>query len=145
MRLIAHRGNLYGPDPTHENMPKIIRQVIQMDFDAEIDVWLVDDQWYLGHDNPQHEINFSFLRHEALWCHAKNLAALDTMLKDGKIHCFWHQEDDFTVTSRGIIWAYPGMDITSNAVAVMPADATSIIGAYGICCDNVGELRGTSD
>ena len=23
-------------------------------------------------------------------------------------HYFWHQEDDYTITSKGIIWAYPG-------------------------------------
>jgi len=145
MILISHRGNLEGPNTDIENNPERIRQVIEMKFDVEVDVWLHKNRWYLGHDEPQYEIDFTFLNNAGLWCHAKNLAALDGMLSAGNIHCFWHQHDDFTITSRGIIWAYPGMPITKNAVAVMPDNALDVRGAYGICADNILEIGGHHD
>ena len=53
-------------------------------------------------DSPKYEIQKVFLDQEGLWCHAKNKDALERMLAY-KIHCFWHQEDDYTITSRGYI------------------------------------------
>jgi hypothetical protein len=29
------------------------------------------------------------------------------MLEEPDIHCFWHQDDDVALTSRGFVWKYP--------------------------------------
>ena len=102
MIFISHRGNICGPNPDHENNPEQITKVVSMGFDVEIDVWYQNDAWYLGHDKPQTEIDISFLKNTKLWCHAKNLSALEKMI-DLNIHCFWHQTDDYTLTSNGYI------------------------------------------
>ena len=60
-----------------------------------------------------------FLKKDGLWCHAKNIEALNLMLREG-IHCFWHQEDDVTLTSKGYKWTYPGKQLTENSICVKP-------------------------
>lgn len=141
MILISHRGNLLGPDPSIENHPDQVSKVLDMGFEVEIDVWHVDGQWFLGHDKPQYLIDPIFLHNTALWCHAKNLEALDLMIRMG-VHCFWHQTDDYTLTSCGFIWAYPGKPYTSRSIAVVPEEITDNAKlCYGVCSDWVLKFR----
>jgi len=139
MRLIAHRGNITGPDPTNENSPALIKDTLTYGYGCEVDVWYIDKQFWLGHDEPQYEIQEQFLRYQNkdLWCHAKNLDALRIMLTL-RIHCFWHQEDDYTVTSEGWIWAYPGKPGNTKTIAVMPEwNDTDVTGYGGVCSDYI--------
>ncbi|MGA0351970.1 MAG: hypothetical protein ACO3MF_04430, partial [Acholeplasmataceae bacterium] len=62
MRLIAHRGNINGKKLSLENNPNYIKDAIIKGYDAEIDVWFVGEKFILGHDEPQYEINKSFLQ-----------------------------------------------------------------------------------
>lgn len=63
MIIISHRGNLYGPDKENENenKPEQIQKVLDLGYYVEIDVWLIDEKLYLGHDFPQYETNLTFL------------------------------------------------------------------------------------
>ncbi len=110
MILISHRGNLNGKTDD-ENKPKYIEEALSQGFDVEVDVWYIDNQFWLGHDKPQYKVSEGFLEHHSLWCHAKNIQALYVMDKNYHIHCFWHQEDDVTLTSRGFFWTYPGKEL----------------------------------
>ena len=136
MILVSHRGNTNGRDAKRENAPEYIEHALFKGFHVEIDVWFEDDVFLLGHDYPTHKINECFLENEKLWCHAKNLSALEKMLQNPKIHCFWHQEDDFSITSRGYIWTYPGKPTCSKSVLVMK-DGVNFEGmnCFGICSD----------
>jgi len=143
--LISHRGNLFGADKERENSPKIIESAIKQGFDVEIDVWHHDQRWFLGHDYPDYEINLDFIyqNREKLWCHAKNLEALDLMCS-GSIRCFWHENDDFTLTSDNKIWTYPLKNVTENSIIVCKSFVETKIyyhqKIYGICSDHVGYL-----
>ena len=75
-------------------------------YEVEIDVWYIDKKFVLGHDTPQYEVDWKFLTNSSYWCHAKNIDALNLMLEND-IHCFWHQDDDVTITSYGFIWTSP--------------------------------------
>ena len=110
MIFISHRGNMTGINPKRENEPLYIVEALEKGFDVEIDVWYKKGQFYLGHDEPQYKVKREFLQNRKLWCHAKNIEALNKMLKED-IHCFWHQEDDVTLTSKGFMWTYPGKKI----------------------------------
>lgn len=145
MLLISHRGNLSGPNPKLENSPYYIQQALDKGFNVEVDVWCYEDIFYLGHDFPDYRIEKSFLENEMLWCHAKSPLALEKMLSNPKIHCFWHQNDDFTLTSKGYIWTYPGkMILESRSIAVIPEyhpEVWDISKAYGVCSDFIENYK----
>ena len=143
MLLISHRGNISGANPEKENDPDYIAQALFLGYNVEIDVWKIDDEWFLGHDFPFHKINFGYLVNDSLLCHAKNLPALNDMLKDDKIHCFWHQEDHYTITSRGYIVSYPGYSITDKTICMKPEMhiKSSLEGCYAICSDYVEKYK----
>ena len=136
MKIISHRANLNGPNTSTENSISAINVVLYHGFDVEIDVWYKNNNWYLGHDKPQYLINESFLQNKKLWCHAKNLDAFSLMLKNKKINCFWHQNDDFTLTSKGYIWTYPNKDAKDNSVIVLTSQKHKIPKkCFGVCTD----------
>lgn len=136
MKLIAHRGNLYGPNPDRENKPDTIRKAIDLGFDCEIDVWYVENRYFLGHDYPETEIPYAFLEFysEHLWIHCKHLESL-IQLKD-KFNCFYHDKDLYTLTSRGILWGNINSPTHSLAVQVMP-EKSGVFSSYcyAICTD----------
>lgn len=144
MLLIAHRGNINGPNPKKENTLMYVLEAIKAGYQVEIDVWLVNNIWYLGHDAPSNMIYFDILKNKNLWCHAKNHEALHEMFKND-VHCFWHQEDDMTITSKKYIWTYPGKSLSVQSIAVMPETVMDIkdfnFKCAGICSDFVSRLK----
>jgi hypothetical protein len=139
MKIIAHRGNLRGPKPELENNPEYLLIAISKGYDVEVDVWYdkVREQLFLGHDYPKYPIeDKKFLKNEHMWCHAKNLDALEFMLKN-KIHCFWHEHDERTLTSKGYIWTYPYKDTVpeKSVICMISPDDQAPKDCYGICTD----------
>ncbi len=137
MILIAHRGNLNGKTNI-ENQPEYIQEALVQDFDVEIDVWYIEDEFWLGHDIPQYKIEENFLENPRLWCHAKSIDTLYKMTSNSLIHCFWHQEDDVTLTSRGYLWTYPGKQLTKKSICVLPEKRFEAEMA-GVCSDYIKE------
>jgi glycerophosphoryl diester phosphodiesterase len=136
MKIISHRANVNGPNKSTENSIQAINVALDHGFDVEIDVWYKNNKWYLGHDKPQYPVNGSFLQNKKFWCHAKNLDAFNLMLENKKINCFWHQNDDFTLTSRGYIWTYPDKETKDNSVIVLINQRSKIPKkCFGICTD----------
>jgi hypothetical protein len=144
MILISHRGNLAGPSQENENKPEQIELVLESGYDCEIDVWRTDGQLFLGHDAPTYAIDEIFLqKHKTnLWCHAKNLEALEWLVQND-YQAFSHDKDDYTLTSKNVIWAYPGQPLSNKTVCVLPEQALDkypkkeFMSAYGICTDFV--------
>lgn len=134
MILIAHRGNVSGASPM-ENTEEHISAALRAGFDAEVDVWF-QDGWYLGHDKPQYPTGSAFLRTPGLWVHCKNYAALQRALDCG-LHCFYHTDEDYALTSGGFIWAYPGMPGGARTICVMPEPNQPINNFSGVCSDYV--------
>ena len=138
MILISHRGNLNGINTDRENSIDYIQEALDKGFDVEIDVWDILGSYFLGHDEPKQLVKKEFLKNEHLWCHAKNIEGLNSMLED-EIHCFWHQEDDVTLTSKGYMWTYPGKTLTTNSIAVLPEEEIKD-NIAGICSDYIEGL-----
>ena len=138
MIFISHRGNIHGPDYHNENKPEQINNALSLGYDVEVDVWLEGDKLFLGHDNPQYLTSLEFISNKKLWCHAKNVEALRLML-DNNIHCFWHQEDKYTLTSMGYVWVYPGEKMINRSICVMPEihnpPKRELLKNSGICTD----------
>lgn len=143
---ISHRGNISGSKSAKfgENNPKSIDFIIDnFNLDVEIDIWMIDGSLYLGHDVPQYQISFEFLknRKSKLWIHAKNLEALDFFISKD-FNYFWHENDSYTLTSKNYIWTYPHIKnyLTKNSIAVMPelVPKWDLSTCYGICSDFIG-------
>jgi hypothetical protein len=136
LRKIAHRGNVSGPSHK-ENQTSYIEDAIGLGYDVEVDLWRVSGFLWLGHDGPQYLIKDDFLiEHGAsLWIHCKNLDALEYMGTNLKqLNYFWHQEDDFTLTSQGYIWTYPGKEVTPMSV-IVDLEGNTEYNCYAICSD----------
>ncbi len=135
MLYISHRGNLNGINPKQENKPSYIFNALERSFDVEVDVWFVKGKFYLGHDEPKDLIDSKFLKIKKLWFHSKNIEALYELTKLN-VKCFWHQNDDVTLTSNGYIWTYPGKPLTEKSICVLPElNNIKTFNCAGICSD----------
>jgi hypothetical protein len=146
MKLIAHRGLFNGPDVNLENRPEQICSALAKGYDCEIDLWVIDSKFFLGHDFPDYEIKENFLSQHGLWIHAKNLPAL-RYLSETNLAYFWHQNDDCVITSNGYIWTYPEKELTDRSIRLMPEwKNPELIGVentqcYAICSDYVERIK----
>lgn len=139
MILISHRGNTDGKFESYENEPNYIDKAIKEGFDVEVDIWCVDGLLYLGHDKPQYGVDFRWIRDRItkLWVHCKNLEALSYFKEIGyDVNYFWHENDEFTLTSRNYIWAYPSKENKPGTISVLPEIFdTPIQNCIGVCSD----------
>lgn len=141
MILISHRGNLRGPNKSRENSPEYINEAQNNGYNIEIDVWFTNNKFYLGHDEPIYEIEKNFLNNNKLWCHAKNIEAMEALKRIGAIY-FWHQNDDVVLTSNGYFWTYPGKKLLKNSICVLP-ETTNLenIDCSGVCSDFIEKYK----
>ena len=147
MILISHRGNINGKNPNRENHPDYIEEALNLKFDVEIDVWLIDGVIFLGHDEPQYGITQQWLneRVDKLWIHCKNVEAMEWFNMIGGFNYFWHEEDTMTLTSNGYMWAYPGKQPIEGSIAVMPEiNDDDISKCEGICSDYIIQYKNES-
>ena len=154
MKLIAHRGNIDGPSD-EQNSPDYIDNALSLGYDAEIDVRYdpLTTVFWLGHDEPQYKVSWKWManRHELLWIHCKDITTLHefTKYRHAKYQYFWHQGDDFTLTSGNNIWTYPGNPCTSRSIMVMPEETMDVdkisdlkvSDCYGICTDYPSKFK----
>jgi len=136
MKIIAHRGNIDGPDPFTENTPLQIERALVKGYDVEVDVWVVGSKYFLGHDKPEKEVSFFFLQTPGLWLHCKNMAAARFLNRE-PLNGFVHENQSFVRTSHGYLWTFPGQILHENSVAVLPelVPGWDLSKAYAICTD----------
>jgi hypothetical protein len=140
--LISHRGNTNGRVKYIENNPQYINLALDAGFDCEIDVYIQSNGWWLGHNEPVYQVDDCFLKKPGLWCHAKSIKTFYWLLQYG-MHCFWHQEDWVTLTSRGYIWTFPGYGLTSKSISVLPelGKGADFENCAGICSDYIEKYK----
>lgn len=144
MILISHRGNLSGKILEAENSPTYIENAIFLGYDVEIDLWIIKQEMFLGHDKPQYNIQKQWLHNKInkLWIHCKNINAIEWFHMNSEFNYFWHQEDTITLTSKGFIWAYPGKQPIKNSIAVLPeVNKDDISQCIGICSDYIESFK----
>ena len=116
MILIAHRGNISGPNPEMENNPLYIDKAIE--------------------------------RASYLWIHAKDIQALHSLTQQASsFNVFWHQDDFYTITTKGFIWTYPGHTLTPDSICVMPErfeglySKDELTSCSGVCTDFIEKYK----
>lgn len=152
MILISHRGNLEGSNEEIENSPRQVELIIDQGFNCEIDLHFHEDQFFLGHNEPKYKISIDWLMtyQNFLWIHCKSFRALNQLIKYRlELNFFWHQRDDFTLTSHGFVWTFPGKSLGSKSIAVLPENTFDLdllnpdyfADIYGICTDFPQKIR----
>lgn len=138
-KLISHRGNLVGPSKNENDPEYILESLNHCDF-TEVDIWLKDQTIYLGHDEPQYIVEHKFVDNNRLIFHAKNLTAFEYCLHNN-FHCFWHDTDDYTLTSQNYIWTYPGKQVSVQYKSIIvdnsPDWRRKNYNCYAVCTDHV--------
>ncbi len=112
MIIIAHRGNLNGIDE-NEHSPLNILRCLKSELDVEIDAHWYNDELWMGHDKPVYKCPPSYLTNKHIWFHAKDLESLEFLVKINA-HVFWQQKDEYTITSKGFLWAFSNQHVTSD-------------------------------
>ena len=147
-KIILHRGN-NGVDTLKENDPATIEIRNKSGYSVECDIWCKDSKWFLGHDHPEFEIIDLdlFLLNKNNLIHAKDGETFSKLLK----YCrerglnneiFYHTTEDYVLSTRGTIIAYPGRQLYDENLCMMPENMgrsiTNIENAIiiGICSDN---------
>lgn len=144
MKLIAHRGLFQGPNHQKENSPEQIELALSRGYDCEIDLWVVGHDLFLGHDSPTYPIKPEYLNDNRFWIHAKNLDALYWLSNTSGLNYFWHEADQYAMTSDRHIWTLKQHDCTDRTVVMVvdqPDPSLLKSGCYAICSDYSDMLR----
>lgn len=143
MRLIAHRGNLNGPNLDRENSPDYIDAALSEGFDAEIDLWISNSKPALGHDSPEYPVSWHWLltREDRLWIHCKSFEALVQADRRG-FHAFFHHEDALAITTRRFFWCHPSTPFFSKRSVILDFElsrqdwVSKSRDCFAVCTDN---------
>lgn len=148
MIFISHRGNIDQIIPERENSPDYIDEAIAQGYDVEMDIRLINNELFLGHDHPDYAIGLQWLldRKNFLWVHTKNFAALSFLI-DQDLRIFYHQKENHTIIHNcNIIWSHELSE--ANEKSIIPLLSIDNIynwnkrNVYGICSDFVNKLDG---
>lgn len=148
MKLISHRGNIDGIKPELENNPEYIQAAINLGYDVEIDIRLVNGELFLGHDLPDYKITLEWLKSvsDNVWVHTKNFESLSYLIEFSWVRIFYHKLENHTIISNSsVIWSHNLSDANENSI--IPLLSSSDINnwipkkVYGICSDFIKQLK----
>lgn len=138
IKIISHRGNLNGPDLDLENNPNQINLALSKNFLVEIDLRIIENKFWLGHDKPDYLIDKQWLldRSNHLVIHSKDLLTSNYLIDLNKqLNWFYHTNEDIVLTSRGWLWCYPGIYL-DKGITVLIGDQVKLNSkVLGVCTD----------
>jgi len=148
MKLISHRGNIIGPNPSRENSPSYIDTAISAGYEVEVDINYNNGVFYLGHDTPDFEISEKWItkRINNIWFHCKNLEAATQLSKlsdkFGEVKFFCHSSDSYVLTSTNHIWVHDLSMRLSDRCIIPLLNDTDILKyegnvVYAVCTDYI--------
>lgn len=144
MKIISHRGNLNGASCIEENTKKYIDIAIENSFDVEIDLWKLNNEYFLGHDSPDHNVTLEWLskRRNKLWIHTKNFNAFEALLENkNKFKFFYYTSEPIVLVSNMKIWCHQHDKISNPKNCIVPLlSKTCLIknketNWHGVCTD----------
>ena len=134
MIIISHRGLINGPNKEKENLIYEIKKNIfkYPSILFEIDIWLKNKKIFIGHELSSSSLDLKELVEfkNKFILHIKYIDNYSKYLIDEiveqKFHFFCHDNDDFTITSKGWPWIHPKRGIIENTICVLPEQLTDI-------------------
>ena len=144
MKIISHRGNLEGSNPNLENTKHYIDSALDKGFDVEVDLWKIERNYYLGHDNPENKVELEWLdeRKKNIWLHTKNFNCFESLLDiNNDFIYFYYTAEPVVMVSNRVIWSHAPTEMSVYKNCVIPLlEKSQIIennffAWYGICTD----------
>lgn len=144
---ICHRGNIKGPVKELENNFGILVQRTLQDYATEVDIWYHENHLWLGHDRPEYKVTLDWLASDKRrLIHAKDGKTFEHLLQEcGKraldLHMFYHTEEDYVLTNKGLVICYPGKPLLEGSLCMMPERANyrkeELERCFSICSDSL--------
>lgn len=144
MKIISHRGNLEGPNLEYENTKEYIDIALEKNFDVEIDLWNVENEYFLGHNKADYKVSLEWLekRKENLWIHTKNFNAFESLLEINRNFIFfYYTSEPLVLVSNGKIWTHSPKKIVNPKNCIIPLLGKTGLGKsnvknwFGVCTD----------
>lgn len=142
---ICHRGNIAGSVKELENNFGVLIQRSIQGYQVEVDVWYHEKNLWLGHDRPEYKITMEWLAADKRrLIHAKNGKTFEYLLHEaGKkaldLHIFYHTEEDYVLTNKGLVICYPGQPLLEGSLCMMPERANyteeDLRKSFSVCSD----------
>lgn len=138
MIIISHRGNLEGPNPLVENKPSQIDLAIKNNLVVEVDLRIIENNFWLGHDTPDYLVSKNWImdRKDNLVIHSKNIDTCNFLAQsNNQLNWFYHTDEDVVLTSLGWLWCYPGIYLSNGISVTLGKTLNFDCKVKGICTD----------
>ena len=144
MILISHRGNIDTVNLERENTKSYIQEAIDLGYDVRY----INNKFWLGHDEPDHEVDIEWLtkRKNNLWIHCKDFLSLAKLI-NSDLRIFYHQDENHTIIGNTkAIWSHDIDD--ANHQSIIPLIDIDSVNSfknfnqkyYGICSDFIKQV-----
>lgn len=154
MLFISYRGIYDGTNYEYENTPNQIGKAFGAGYSVMVDVWKVDDKFYLGTDQPLTEVTAKYLQGNRWWINARN-TAMQTWLaeQNSKLYPNWFYftaptpPPPYVTASNGKLITPGTVPINNNSVIFLPEIAdrglfsTVKLRCFGICSTYLSYVR----
>lgn len=154
MLLISNRGNITGENKAKQNSVPYIMRAIQLGYDVKIDIWHVNNRWYLGKEKPNCEVPFRFFYinknmkysggncNKALWIQCQNIHAFNMLIPyRWSLNYFFKNDTNMLFTSFGYIWSSDRINATHECVLATNDYKNVPTAQFGLCTDYVLNLK----
>lgn len=154
MLYISYRGIYDGNNFEDANTPSQLGKALGMGFSCMIDVWKVDDKFYLGNDQPLTEVTEKYLQGNRWWINARNTAMQAWLpAQNPKLYpnYFWFTMPTpppaYVTASNGKLITPGTVPINNNSVIFLPeitdtaCFSTVKLKCFGICSNYLTFIR----
>lgn len=155
MLYISYRGLTNGQDPQAENTPNQIGKAFGQGFSVMVDAWRVDDQIYLGSDQPLTLVTAAYLKGNRFWINARNSDMYTWLQSQNQSNYpnYFVVElplQPYYTTSSSKLWTFATAPINNNSIMVVPESydsamfSTVNLRCFGVCstlCPVIKRMR----
>lgn len=126
MIYISYRGVFDGNNFQDANTPNQITKAMNFGFNVMIDVWKVNDKFYLGNEQPTTEVTAKYLQNKRFWLNARNNAMITFLQSEpAKNYPNWFYFPSmpppaYVTASNGKLITPGNVPINNNSVIFLP-------------------------
>jgi hypothetical protein len=141
MKFISNSGNLFGANQERENSPEYIDEALTHNVDVKVDLWVLNDEIFLGSDSPRYKVSLDWLisRYQRLWISCKNIDAMKYLNSHQHFNYFWGEGCTVSLTSLKYFWTTYWQFNCYNCVIYINdiINLENDVKCYAVCSDNI--------